>query len=317
MIKISKNYLIIGCGITGSKIATELSKFGNVFVSDILEKESLSIPNNSQFIKYSSDRKFIINLASKYDLVFDSVVHTYIQNTETAQIFINQISKSVVRQVVTLGTLMTYNQKTWNKIDLNSGFFWNEYQFQKWSVELMLEKYCSENNIQLFVPETFHILGAGFGIGIVGPYFRMNQSELKNYTTKNSITLPSNKPLAIIDNLDFACYIARGVNEGLQGYCPIYNPNFITPTEYYSIVNQTLDLDIVINIVEKPEIQPKCMNQSWTPSFIIPKDFIFTDIRQSIQNTVSYLLNIENPQTRNIREKMITAHPILNNQMVL
>ena len=187
MLKISKNYLIIGCGITGSKIATELSRFGNVYISDILEKERLNIPDNSQFIKYSSDPRFIINLASKYDLVFDSVIHTYIQNTETAQTFINQISKSVVKQVVTLGTLMTYNQKTWTKIDLNSDLFWNEYQFQKRYIEIMLERYCSENNIQLFVPETFHILGAGFGIGIVGPYFRMNQSDLKDYTTKNRI----------------------------------------------------------------------------------------------------------------------------------
>jgi hypothetical protein len=303
-----KNYLIFGGGITGSAIARELSKIGFVFVVDIKNKaELLNLPNEIKFIKFSNNKNFIKTICKNYNIYFDSIIHTHLQTVSDLKIFLSQVELVETDQIVTLGTLMTYNQTTWQKLNLKTDNIWNNYQYQKRSLEVILQKWCIEKSIKLFIPESFHILGAGYGIGIVGPYFRMNQIQLEEYKKEHYIVLPDNNPKVILDNKDFAKFIAIGISTKLNGFYQIFNPKLITPKEYYSFIDKKLGINRQIIVKPFNLIEPMCMNQEWNPNLNNVKNFEFTPSHQSINETIDHLLNTNFPMTRDIYSVMITS----------
>jgi hypothetical protein len=297
----SKNYLVIGGGIMGSQIASDLLPHGNVFVTDIKDQNTLAfLPNEVHFVNYQSSPNFIKELTKFLGISFNSIIHTYIANIETAKVFEAQLYPSVTDQAVILGTLMTYNQQTWKKINPKNDFFWNSYHYQKRLVEESLEKICQQRNIGFFVPETFHILGAGYGLGLVGPHFRMNQVALRYYQSLSHIILPNNDPKPIIDARDFSRYIVQGVLELWHGYRPIFNRCRISPLDYYKAIEKKLGLNRNISILDKDEIQPQCLNQDWFPTFDVPLEFCFYSLEESIGDALNYLLTVDKPLTRDI-----------------
>jgi hypothetical protein len=306
MIKPKPNYLILGYGVTGSKIAQKLSEYGKVFVTDTLPSASFEISDNITFVTYSYHHEFIAEICKTHNILLDSVIHTHLQNISIVDILISQLKNCFVKQVVTLDTLMTYNPKTWEKMNIEHDIFWNDYQFQKRLSEILLQKHCSIQKIKLFVPETFHILGPGFGIGISGPYFRMNQQTLKQYIEQDTLIIPSNKPKVIIDNDDFARFVVLGVLENRSGFYPIYNPAPITPKKYYTLMNNKLGIKKNIVIKKSSNIEPKCMIEAWTPKFQLPDKFLFSSVKTSIDNTLDYLLIPEKPLTRDIFSSMVS-----------
>ena len=300
-----KLFLIIGYGVLGKEIAKELSKFGTVIISDIKEKSHLDESvDNYNFIQYNQNKNFITNLAIFFGNPFDAVVHTFLSNKADMDLICQQIEKKAMLHFTHIGTLMTYDQKTWEKLNIYSGKIWNKYQFNKRQIELQLIKRINEIGISYFIPETFHILGAGFGVGIVGPWFRINQNNLREYQNADNLILPNNDPKLWIYNGDFGKIIAKGMNEKWFGFRQIFSPQEILPIDYYECMDQILGLKRSINIIENLEKQPKCMNQSWVGKFQTISEFTYNDFETSLKETINFLQDKNNPTTRNIFDIM-------------
>ena len=304
-LKLQKKFLVIGYGVTGQLIANELRQYGQVIITDIKDVQNLhSSTSDFTYIKYSRGESFLTDLVSFLNTSFEAIVHTYLGNKQDVETIINQLQPGVTKHFTTLGTLMTYDQNSWQKIDAETGSFWNKYQYDKLIAEQMLLLYCNKNDISLYIPETFHILGSGFGVGIVGPHFRMNQASLKEYTALPKIILSGNSPKVWIDNQDFARMIASGIYHGVAGYQSIFSPNAVTPIEYYTVLDRVLGLEREIEIAIDISANPKCMNQSWVPTFSTIQNYNYTSLQSSLESAVKYLKDDQNPTTRNIYKIM-------------
>ena len=315
--KKEKVYLIIGFGILGQSIAEELSKNGKVIITDLKSKnELLDVINKYTYFQYTNEIDFLKIIVDFLNKPFDSIINTACNDLESAQLISKQMEQIHVNHFTSIGTLMTYNLETWRKLNPKTDIFYNKYQYDKLISENYLLQFCIKNSIKFYIPETFHIIGAGYGIGIAGPFFRMNKHEFSNYKKHSSLILPNNDCKVWIDKNDFTKIIASDLKSLKWGFCPIYNPKLINPEIYYKAIDKLIGLNRQVYVMGMKTKNPICMNRRWVPEIKTCENFNFTDLEESLKKSIDYLLDRSNPDTRNIFKTMSNLEFIPNIQAV-
>ena len=278
---------------------------------DLFDTHSKANISNTQSIKIHkiSENPKLARLMLKYVMErnsiksFDSIFHTFLY---TAQDFADftEITSGFTCHLGTIGTILTFDRQldrgildeTKPKIRTDNIWINGGYTQGKRELELAIEKFQILNpEIKIFLPKTFHILGAGWVPGICPPYFR--DLGLINHLNNNRVYLPKNGDILykIVDVEDLAKYIAMGIAKQLDGDFIILNPAIISARKYYESL--AFILGGQVSILEKPISQitdTKIMLLDWVCDTdkiqkALQTDLIFTGHKDTLEKSIKYL----------------------------